>query len=679
MSDSPPLPPVSLDAAPVEFARLRAAGQVSEALALAVQLLADHPHSAPVWLEYGRLLYLVQLYDHAETCFQRARELSPSDLITPLLQANNLVDRHNIRNRTQRDYVLNLDLWGGQYDSNLIIELFNASQDLSDKKLFGPALDCLNVLRIIAPNFSLTYYNMGTILWALCRPDEGTACFRQWAIVQMGEGNAKLWMGQPLDGKVVYVIADHGLGDIMQFIRVLPFMAQRCARLILNLNPNMQRLIGRMPGVEFANEVGMVEFDYMSTVYIAHYFSGVAVDDMGKMVPYIHAEPDRRSRWAAKIPATGLRIGIEWRSGGAGGQRSVDLREFIPLARLPGVHLVSLQKFEGVDEDHSHDDEFAALPPDIHITTFGSELDPGPDKFVDTAALIAELDLIISVDTSIAHLAGAMGKPTFVLLQNVCDWRWMDERQDCPWYPSARLFRQTRQGDWNDVMHRVIDAIAAMIPSFKSGNSPMDPHIHAYFTHLMEYSRNLMDRFPISNAIEPIAETFARLTPAFENNKAEEVIRMQQVARPANTAAPSDLPAGMNTIGILADRLTILVCKEWYLRNRMKKAAAADDLYQTQIKDIVTSLALATPGHAKLLEKVSSHLTDAKAVNFEEAYYGLLMANILMWENQEMLYVHDMESVPAEELRQYIRFFSDANMLRNACIAACETLYWQAP
>lgn len=200
---------------------------------------------------------------------------------------------------------------------------------------------------------------------------------------------------------------------------------------------------------------------------------------------------------------------------------------------------------------------------------------------------------------------------------------------------------------------------------------------YTYFDQLSKYSTGLLDRLPISNDIEPIEKTFGRLKPALDTWKNDELKRLDRLMRSAPVIPSDEQPAGMNTIGILADRLTILVCKEWYLRHRQGKPAEADTVLKVQIPDIVRVLTLARPGHAKLLEKVSSNHSDAVASTFDEAYYGLLGANILMWETQEMLYVRDMESVPAEELRDYIRFFSQANMLRNAFITQSELLYWQ--
>jgi hypothetical protein len=201
--------------------------------------------------------------------------------------------------------------------------------------------------------------------------------------------------------------------------------------------------------------------------------------------------------------------------------------------------------------------------------------------------------------------------------------------------------------------------------------------LRGYFVRLADYSRGLLDRLPIAAEIEPIAATFSRLKPAFEAWRSSEVMQLRDLARPLPNSAADRMPAGMNSIGILADRLTILMCKEWYLRHRQLREEDADEVARTQTAEIITVLSQAQPGRAKLLEKVSTISSDAEAGSFEEAYYGLLSANILMWETQELLYVRDMESIAAEELRDYIRFFSHANMMRNAFITRCETLYWR--
>jgi hypothetical protein len=204
-----------------------------------------------------------------------------------------------------------------------------------------------------------------------------------------------------------------------------------------------------------------------------------------------------------------------------------------------------------------------------------------------------------------------------------------------------------------------------------------DAALRQYFQALAEHGRALVGRLPIPPETQPIARTFATLQPAIAAARADCVRALQALPRPAPLArGADDPPIGMNGIGVLADRLTILICKEFYVRTRYRRPAQADAIHREQIADIVACLALARPGHASLLEKVSPIAVAAAFDSFVAAYYDLLGANLLMWETQELLYTRDMEAVPAEELRDYIRFFSQANMLRNRCIAESERLYW---
>src|SRR6185295_3448928 len=128
--------------------------------------------------------------------------------------------------------------------------------------------------------------------------------------------------------------------------------------------------------------------------------------------------------------------------------RSIPLAEFVPLARVPGVRLISLQKTDGLDQ-------LSALPSGVAIETLGDDFDAGPDAFIDCAAVMSTLDLIITSDTAAAHLAGALGCPTWLVLKHIPDWRWQLDREDSPWYPTMRLFRQPSDGDWRGAFSRV--------------------------------------------------------------------------------------------------------------------------------------------------------------------------------------------------------------------------------
>jgi hypothetical protein len=182
---------------------------------------------------------------------------------------------------------------------------------------------------------------------------------------------------------------------------------------------------------------------------------------------YLSADPLRIERWAARMGrASRLRVGIAWRgnpqaeTGGLQG-RSIDLRCFRSLLHVPGIDLISLQK-------NATAQELADAGMQWEITDFGESLDPGPDAFVDTAAIMASLDLVITADTSIAHLAGALGTAVWVGLHTTSDWRWLTERTDSPWYPSMRLFRQPSAGDWPSVFNDMVTELLCLAAACES-------------------------------------------------------------------------------------------------------------------------------------------------------------------------------------------------------------------
>jgi Family of unknown function (DUF6165) len=171
--------------------------------------------------------------------------------------------------------------------------------------------------------------------------------------------------------------------------------------------------------------------------------------------------------WAKRLPASQFRVGIVWQGKSTADVdigRSIPLRSFAPLCHIPGLTLISLQKNDGVRQ-------LAHLPPGMTVETLGAEFDAGDDAFVDCAAVMMNLDLVISSDTAAAHLAGALGRPVWIVLKHVPDWRWMMDRGDTPWYPTARLFRQARRDDWGEVFERIAGELArAAAAKTKSGD-----------------------------------------------------------------------------------------------------------------------------------------------------------------------------------------------------------------
>jgi hypothetical protein len=200
-------------------------------------------------------------------------------------------------------------------------------------------------------------------------------------------------------------------------------------------------------------------FDFQCTLLSLPHHFGTDLMSIPKSVPYLRAEDDHIARWRARIGEHGHKIGIAWQGNPRAKidqGRSIPLKEYFALARVPGVRLISLQKEDGLDQ-------FAQLPQDVTIETLGEDFDSGPDAFIDTAAVMSSLDLIITSDTSVAHLAGALARPTWVALKYVPDWRWMLDREDSPWYPTVRLFRQRLPGEWSSVFSCIHNELRTLV------------------------------------------------------------------------------------------------------------------------------------------------------------------------------------------------------------------------
>jgi tetratricopeptide (TPR) repeat protein len=262
-----------------------------------------------------------------------------------------------------------------------------------------------------------------------------------------------LWLGvETLDRKTILLHSEQGLGDTIQFCRYVPLVAARGARVVLEVAEPLRELMSDLADVSHCVSKGepLPDFDLHCPMLSLPLAFGTRLDTIPSTTPYLRAPAQGRG-WEARLgPKDRPRIGLVW-SGNPrhrdDRKRSIELNALLPLFDIAAT-FVSLQK------DLRASDE-AVLTEQSNIIKLGQSL----ENFADTAALISHLDLVISVDTSVAHLAGALGRPVWVLLPFVPDWRWLLDRDDSPWYPTARLFRQTDTGDWHSVVDRVRTAL----------------------------------------------------------------------------------------------------------------------------------------------------------------------------------------------------------------------------
>ncbi len=271
------------------------------------------------------------------------------------------------------------------------------------------------------------------------------------------------WDGSDLAGRTIYLHAEKSFGDAIQFIRYVPNLQRQGARVIVECQPALRRLLSANLSVEHWVSPGepLPPCDVQCPLMSLPLASDMTTSTTSLQFPYLRAAPEWTTAWQRRMPRTNLlKVGLAWAGSPSeirDRNRSLSLSQLAPLAQVTGVLFWSLQKGQAAAQAH---DPAAA----VEMLDFGDSV----TDFADTAALIDQLDLVITVDTAVAHLAGAMGKPVWTLLPFVPDWRWGREGRTTPWYPTMRLVRQTKRGDWDDVVSRVAEMLNQQIAALTS-------------------------------------------------------------------------------------------------------------------------------------------------------------------------------------------------------------------
>ena len=320
---------------------------------------------------------------------------------------------------------------------------------------------CAEAIRL-RPDFAQAHWNQGI---ALLRAGDFTRGFEKYEwrkrhatfAAAFADPPGPAWEGQPLAGRTLLVLAEQGLGDTIQFARYIPALAAHGARVVLACARPLLRLLRTLPGIAEVVEHGerLPPYDFRVDQMSLPRLFATQPTDIPLPGGYLVPDPALAAAWQAAMPAAGAarRVGLVWAGNplhSNDARRSIPLGLLAPVLATPGVRFVGLQAGPRAAEAAGH--------PALH------DLSGRLADFADTAAAIAALDLVITVDTSVAHLAGALGAPVWVLLPAAADWRWMMRREDSPWYASMRLFRQQRAGDWGETVGRVAEALAENEP-----------------------------------------------------------------------------------------------------------------------------------------------------------------------------------------------------------------------
>jgi len=389
------------------------------------------PDSAETWMNLGVLLTDLNQFDEAIACIQESLRLRP--------------DAHDAHD--------------------------NLGATLARQGKWDEALVCYNRALGLQPSYPEARRNRAFIWLAHGDFERGWSEF-EWRLScrwHVGSNpNCPRWTGEDLRGRTILLHTEQGLGDTIQFIRFVAETSKRNAGGIIVTCPKpLVRLIGRFPGIDFITDVGspVPPFDVHASLWSLPAILGTTLANLPSPRAYLSVDSDTIARWrtilARALGESGtdhtMKIGIVWQGNPkhrTDRVRSFRLDQLEPLARVPGVRLISLQKDHGLDQLRALDGRFSVMT--LTNDDDGSEDDR---DFLDTAAIVSQLDLVVTPDSAVAHLAGSLGTPVWVALPLVAEWRWMLDCEDSPWYPSMRLFRQKTAGDWPEVFERMAQVL----------------------------------------------------------------------------------------------------------------------------------------------------------------------------------------------------------------------------
>lgn len=479
--DRVPQRPVSTEHLNAQALALLQQGQFQAGADLLSQSLAQNPRQPEVYYNFGFALQQLGLLDSAVQAYGQTIALSPSDADALMARGHVFATQKRFEDAA-KDFAKavklvsqNADAWNNYgnallelarepeaidaYDKAMTLRpgfaqaLFNKGKALAAFGGYTEAGEAYKAALAINPNYEEAKWHLSWVRLVLGDFDQGWKLFEsRWTISELGNQRryAQLpqWLGQQaIDGKSLLLYNEQGLGDTLQFCRYVPLLQAMGAKVSIAVQaPLVSLLANQWPGVTVAESFAdLSDFDLATPLMSLPLALGTTLETIPADVPYIRVQASM-----PPISHDRRRVGIVW-SGSAQHKndknRSMSLVALAPLFDLPADWICLQPEIREVDL------AWLASHPEVRLER------PTLNDFVETATVIAGLDLVVTVDTSVAHLAGAMGKPLWILLPTGCDYRWLLEREDSPWYPTARLFRQTERGNWADVVAHVASAL----------------------------------------------------------------------------------------------------------------------------------------------------------------------------------------------------------------------------
>jgi tetratricopeptide (TPR) repeat protein len=447
----------------MDLVALIGAGRMAEAEAECRRLLALEPGQALVLDALANILDELGRADEAESVYRQAIAAAP-DLAEPHYNLGLLLQGQRRLEEAEAAYAQAVAL-----RPTMVQAHNNRGATLRDLLRLDEAMAAFDLALGQRPDYADAHFNQAMCRLMMGDYVRGWAQYEwRWRIGQADRARRAfgrpVWLGrESLAGRRILLHAEQGLGDTLQFCRHVPQVAALGGQVILEVQPGLEPLLGQLDGVHAIVRQGdpPPAFDLHTPLMSLPLALGAVPEPRA----YLSAPPELERQWARRLAGSGgMRVGLVWAGAARPDQpiasavdrrRSLPLSAFRPLLALDGVEVHSLQKGAAASQ-LAEAAGWAGAP----IVDHGARL----TDFAETAALVANLDLVISCDTSVAHLAGAMGKPVWILSRRDGCWRWLGEGDETAWYPRARLFRQTTRGDWSDVIVRVTRALEAFKP-----------------------------------------------------------------------------------------------------------------------------------------------------------------------------------------------------------------------
>jgi tetratricopeptide (TPR) repeat protein len=460
----PPAPPGDTDA---DLVALMRAGRLTDAEALCRRRLARDPGDSQTLNNLGYILDELGRLDEAEAAYRRASDARPDFAEAPYNLGLLLQGRRRLE-EAEAAYAEAL-----ARDPRMAQAHNNRGAVLRDLRRLDEALAAFEAAVRLRPDYADAQFNQAMCRLLMGDSARGWAQYEwRWRIRQADRAQRGFdrppWLGrEDPRGRRILLHAEQGLGDTLQFCRYAPRVAALGAGVILEVQPGLERLLRGLAGVDVVVRQGDAppSFDLHTPLMSLPLALASAGDACPGGEPYLSADPALTAQWARRLAGIGgLKVGLVWAGAARPDQpiasavdrrRSLPLEAFAPLSAAPGVRFFSLQKGAATAQLARLDPGAWPGAPIIDHTAALTD-------FAETAALVANLDLVISCDTSVAHLAGAMGKPVWILSRFDGCWRWGAAGETTPWYVSARLFRQARHGDWAGVIERVGAALRGL-------------------------------------------------------------------------------------------------------------------------------------------------------------------------------------------------------------------------